>query len=160
MTKEKYLTLVNSPFKMGIFLFTKLPASFFMGIRVGQCDEKTCTATLPYSWRSQNPFKSIFFAAQCAAGELSTGMLCMAHIQGDVPVSMLVTRQEAEFYKKASEKMVFTCNQGEEVATVIKKALETGESQILRMESIGTLPDGIVASKVWITWSFKAKSKK
>jgi hypothetical protein len=160
VTIEKYLALVNSPFKMGMFLFTKLPASFFMGVRVGQCDEKICTATLPYSWRSQNPFKSIFFAAQCAAGELSTGMLCMAHIQGDIPVSMLVTRQEAEFYKKASQKMVFTCNQGKEVAEVIQVALSTGESQMLRMESIGTLPDGTVASKIWITWSFKAKVKK
>jgi Domain of unknown function (DUF4442) len=160
MTKEKYLSQVNSPFKMSIFMFTKLPASWFMGVRVGHCDEKTCTATLPFGWRSQNPFNSIFFAAQCAAGELSTGMLCMAHAQGDVPISMLVTRQEAEFYKKASDKMVFTCTQGDEANATIQKALQTGESYELRMESIGSLPDGTVASKVWITWSFKRKSKK
>jgi hypothetical protein len=157
MTKEKYLKVLNSPFKMWFFLITKLPASWFMGVRVGHCDEKTCSATLPYWWRSQNPFKSIFFAAQCAAGELSTGMLAMTHAQGDVPISMLVTHQEAEFYKKASKKLTFTCIQGEEVEIIINKAIKTGESQVLKMESIGTLPDGTVASKVWITWSFKAK---
>jgi hypothetical protein len=157
MTKEKYLTQVNSPLKMSLFLLTKLPAAWFMGVRLGHSDGKICTATLPYQWKSQNPFKSIYFAAQCAAGELSTGILCMAHLQGDTPVSMLVTHQEAEFYKKASERMTFTCRQGEEVAAVIKQALLSGEGQTIKMESIGTLPDGTIASKIWITWSFRKK---
>jgi Domain of unknown function (DUF4442) len=160
MTKEKYLEVLNSPFKMWLFLFTKIPSNWFMGVRVGHCDYKTASATLPYGLRSQNPFKSIFFAAQCAAGELSTGMLCMLHTQGDTPISMLVTHQEAEFYKKAAEKLTFTCTQGEEVEKIVKKVIETNESQVLKMESIGTLPDGTVASKVWITWSFKAKKRR
>src|SRR5690606_10376148 len=89
--------------RMRLFLLWKLPAAWFMGISVRACDGGQAVVKLPYGWRSQNPFRSIYFAAQCAAGELSTGVLALTHLQGKPPVSMLVTRVEAEFLKKASD---------------------------------------------------------
>ena len=73
-----------------------------MGVRMRACDGQRAEVALPYGWRSQNPFKSTYFAAQAAAGELSTGVLAMYAMQELPPVSMLVTRIEAEFYKKAN----------------------------------------------------------
>ncbi len=157
MTKKSFLSLLNSTWKMGFFLFSRLPGAWFMGVRVRRCDGHTAEVALPYGWRSQNPFKSIYFAAQSAAGEYSTGILAMYAMQELPPVSMLVTRVECEFYKKASETLVFTCNEGPLVQETIDRALATGEPQLLRMTSVGRLPDGTEASRVWITWSFKAK---
>jgi hypothetical protein len=157
--KENYLRQINVSWKMRLFLLKKLPAAWFMGIGVRHCDHESCTAYLPYGWRSQNPFRSIYFAAQCAAGELSTGLLATASLLDHPPVSMLVTHVEAEFVKKAAQELLFTCPDGEAVAAVIQRAVETQAAQTFQMTSTGRLPDGSVASVVRITWSFKAKSK-
>lgn len=142
---------------MRLFLLWKLPSAWFMGIRVRSCNLEKCVVELPYSWRAQNPFRSIYFAAQCAAGELSTGLLAMTHLQDRPAFSMLVTHIEAEFLKKAAETLTLTCSDGLAFAAAIQRAQETGEAQIFQAQSIGTLPDGQVAAKVNITWSFKRK---
>ncbi len=70
---------------------------------------------------------------------------------------MLVTDIKAQFYKKANQPLLFTCEQGLEVESVIQSAIQTGEARQLTMHSVGRLPDGTPASEVWVTWSFKAK---
>ena len=142
---------------MRLFMWWKLPAAAFMGVRVVACDAQRTVVRLPYGWRSQNPFRSIYFAAQCAAAEMSTGLLALAALEGKPPVSMLVVRLEAEFLKKAADTLLFTCEQGEVVDQAIQIAVETGEPQTVRMLSVGTLPDGTEVARVWITWSFKRK---
>lgn len=129
-----------------------------MGVRVVCSDEREAVVALPYGWRSQNPFRSIYFAAQCAAAELSTGLLGLAALQGRPPVSMLVLGIEAEFLKKADQTLRFVCSEGEKARAAVEKTLENGQPQQLRMESVGYLPDGTEAARVRITWSFKRKS--
>ena len=142
-----------------LYMFWKLPAAWFMGVRLQKCDGARAEVRLRYSWFSQNPFKSIYFAAQCAAGEFSTGILVLEALKGQPPVSMLVTHIEAEFYKKASQTLIFTCEEGAEIKAAVQQTLSTGEPVTLRMTSTGRLPDGAEATKVWVTWSLKAKSK-
>lgn len=144
---------------MWLFLWGKLPSAAFMGMRVQTCTPERCTVRLPYGWRSQNPFQSIYFAAQCAAGELSTGLICTGLLQGQPPMAMLVRHVEAEFLKKASDTLLFTCEDGILAQQTIANAAATGEAQTVRMCSVGRLPDGTEASRVWITWSFKRRSK-
>ena len=157
MTQSTFLIRANTSWKIRLFLFWKLPAAWFMGIRVQSCDLEKCVVELPYGWRSQNPFRSTYFAAQCAAGELSTGLLALAHLQEKPAVSMLVTNIEADFFKKASDTLTFTCSNGPAFMAIIQKALESGESQTFQAVSIGTLPDGREAVRIRITWSFKIK---
>jgi hypothetical protein len=151
------MTTPLSPWKIRLFMFWKLPAAWFMGISLRQCDADRAVVRLPYGWRSQNPFRSIYFAAQCAAGEMSTGILALLHLQGQPPVSMLVTHIEAEFLKKAADTLLFTCEDGAALKNTIRKALETGESQTFRATSVGRLPDGTEAARVYLTWSFRKK---
>jgi hypothetical protein len=142
---------------MWLYLLYKLPAAWFMGVRVKQMTPERSHITLPYGWRSQNPFQSIYFAAQCAAGEFSTGVLAMLALEGRPRVSMLVAHIEAEFMKKATSKTIFTCEQGREVFDTVEKALQTGEPQTITMVSRGVQETGELVSIVKITWSFKAK---
>jgi hypothetical protein len=157
MTATKFLRWVNTPPLMRYFLFRRLPAAWFLGLRVESCDGAQAVVRLDYGWRSRNPFRSIYFAAQCAAGELSTGLLAMAALQEAPPVSMLVTRVEAEFLKKADKTLRFTCAEGPAVQAAIARAVSSGEPQVLPMTSEGRLPDGQVAARVVITWSFKRR---
>jgi hypothetical protein len=157
MDKSTFLRFANSPWRMRFFMFQKLPAAWFMGLQVRSCTEQRAEVALPYGWVSKNPFRSTYFAAQCAAGELSTGLLALAALQGQPPVSMLVTRVESEFFKKANQTLTFVCHDGEAVRQAIDQALASGEAVALRMASVGSLPDGTEASRVWITWSFKGR---
>lgn len=152
------LRSINSPWRFRLFLWWKLPAAAFMGIQIKHCAAQQAVVRLPYGWRSQNPFRSIYFAAQCAAAEMSTGLLALAALEGREPTSMLVVHVEAEFLKKASGALLFTCDQGDAIAQTVEKALQTGEAQTLRALSVGTLPDGSEAARVWVTWSFRKKT--
>jgi len=157
MTKSAFLRLANSSWRMRLFLFYKLPAAWFMGIRVRSCNPESAVTSLPYGWRSQNPFRSTYFAAQCAAAELSTGLLALAALHEQPPVSMLVTHIEASFLKKADQMLLFTCQDGALMQQIVRQAVETGAPQTFTASSIGTLPDGTEAARVQITWSFKRK---
>jgi len=152
---------MKHPVKFRMFLFAKLPSAYFAGVRVKEMDENACKVTVPYKWFSQNPFRSTYFACLSMAAEMSTGALAMAHLYKlKPPVSMLVIKTEAEYYKKATGKTIFTCNDGLKLKETIQKAITTGEAQSLTAVSAGTSETGELIAKFLITWSFKAKSGK
>ena len=157
MDKATFLRRINNNFLFQLFQLWKLPAAWFMGLRIMHCDSRSCTVRLPYGWRSQNPFRSVYFAAQCAAAEMSTGLLALAALQDRPPVSMLIVKLEAEFIKKAAAPLLFTCDEGTLIETTIQQAIDSGQNQTLRLCSAGRLPDGAEAARVWVTWSFKKK---
>ena len=146
------------PIKQKIFLWSKLPGAAFMGCRIDEFTPEKAVVSLPYGWRSQNPFQSIYFAAQCAAAELSTGILAMNAIaESERRVSMLVVGMKAEFVKKATLRTDFTCIQGADFTTAIAESLASGEGRIVTARSVGVQADGEVVSRFEFTWSLKAK---
>jgi hypothetical protein len=160
---EQFIRKFMNPFNQWLFLLLKLPAALFMGVRVKVLNTEKSIVTVPYGWKSQNPFKSTYFAAQAAAAEMSTGILCSLAIHERGKISMLITDMRAEYIKKVNKKATFTCEMGPEVFEMVQKAIDSGEGQSLTMESIGTMPgeDGnpIVVSKFYFTWSVKAKAQ-
>jgi hypothetical protein len=147
----------NNPLKLWFYLLYKLPAAWFMGVRVKKLTAESCQVTLPYGWRSQNPFNSIYFAAQAAAAEFSTGALATLSLEGRGKISMLVSHIEMDFTKKATSKTTFTCEQGAEVFEVVERAIQTKEPQTITMISHGVQATGELVSITKITWTFKAK---
>jgi hypothetical protein len=158
--KQKFQASVRSRFKFGLFLLKDLPAAWFMGVHVLSLDDICAKVGLPYGWSSKNPFKSTYFAAQAAAAELSTGILILNHIQDKAPISMLVVSLEGKFMKKANQKLTFTCQQGQEVSDCIDLLLLKEEGEELVLTSVGTLPNGDIASEFAIKWSLRKKSVK
>lgn len=154
---QKMLRDISNPWKLKFFLWQKLPSLLFWRIKIERFDAQQAEVSIPFTKKTQNPFRSIYFAAQAGAAEFSTGLLALLAIEGRGKVSMLVTDLKCEFYKKATETIVFTCEQGAEVYGVVSKALETGEGQKITLESEGKNSKGEVVTKVWIEWSFKAK---
>ena len=63
------------------FLFFKIPAAWWTGVRVTNITKTTCEVVVTHSWKNQNPFNSMYFAVQDMAAELSTGVLVMSEIQ-------------------------------------------------------------------------------
>ena len=92
---------MKHPFKFRMFLFSKLPAAWFAGVRIREIDETKCRVTIPYKWLNRNPFRSTYFASLSMAAEMSTGALALAHLyKRKPPVSLLVVKVESEYFKK------------------------------------------------------------
>jgi len=138
-------------------MLVKLPSAIFWGLRIKTLTSESCAVTIPYSWRTQNPFKSIYFAALAGAAELSTGALGQLALAGRGAFSMLVVDFRAEYSKKANSKITFTCEQGAELFALIE-SLSVGEAGQLTMISSGKNPQGEVVTRFFVTWSFKRKS--
>lgn len=157
-SRAAFFALINNPLKFKLFLFKKLPAAYFSGLRVQELSDNVCIVTVPYKWFSQNPFRSIYFACLAMAAEMSTGILAMANTyKRSPPVSMLVVGLEARFYKKASGLTHFVCDSGIEIMNAVSQAIITNEGQTIRILSSGYNENKELISEFWITWSFKSK---
>ena len=151
---------MKHPVKFRMFLFIKLPAAFFSGVRIKELDEKHCVTSVPFKWLTQNPFKSTYFASLSMAAEMSTGILGLMHINKRQPgVSMLVVKMESNFYKKAVDKTFFTCEDGEKILQVIEESIVTGEGKTVTAKSAGKNLAGEVVAEFFVTWSFKGKGR-
>ncbi len=156
-----FIKIMKHPVKFGMFLFTKLPAAFFAGVRVREVNANRCMVSVPYKWLSQNPFRSTYFACLSMAAEMSTGALAMAHLYKiNPPVSMLVVKVESEYFKKATGRTYFVCEDGDLFVNAIKETIATGEGVIVKAKSVGKNKEGEVVADFYITWSFKSRSKK
>ena len=95
-------------------MLQKLPSAFFAGLRIREFDEHRAVVTVRYKWFTQNPFRSMYFAVQSMAAEMSTGLLASGQVyQRNPTVSMLVVGLEAKFFKKATDLIAFTCEDGD-----------------------------------------------
>ena len=158
---QSFANIVRHPFKFRFFLFSKLPSAWFSGVRVKSIEENKCEVTVPFKWFSQNPFRSTYFACLSMAAEMSTGALAMGYVYKIVPVvSMLVVKTEAEYFKKATGRTLFTCEDGILIKKTIEDAILTGESKSVIAKSVGKNSMGEVVAEFKITWSFKSKKGK
>ena len=148
----------GNPIKFGLFMMMKLPSAFFCGVRLRSITPQKAVVSVPFKWLSQNPFRSIYFACQAMAAEMSTGVLALGHLHGQNQlVSMLVTGLQAQYFKKATERIYFTCDNGNQILQAIEKAVETGTGQTVQAVSQGKTAQGELVSTFIITWSFKVK---
>ncbi len=144
--------------KLNKFLLFKLPSAYFSGIRVTSINDKEAMASVKHQWINQNPFKSLYWATQGMASELVTGILVMKQIdKSGKKISMLVTKQNGTFTKKATGKITFICNDGEIIKQAIDKTIATGEGQNIVMTAEGFNEEYESVSKFEYEWSVKVK---
>ena len=152
-----YQRKMSNPLFFWFGMLIKLPSAVFWKFRIKELSAERCVVTVPYSWRTQNPFKSIYFAAMAGAGELSTGALCQLAISGLGKFSMLVVDFRAEYFKKANQKITFTCEQGRELF-ILLESMQPNGTGTLTMISTGKNPQGEEVARFFVTWSFKRKA--
>ena len=145
-------------FKFNIMLLTQLPIAWIAGLKLFSYSEEACSISVKLGFLNKNPFKSMFWAVQGMAAELSSGLLCIDNIKKSKHhVSMLVVEQKAQFFKKAKGKIIFSCKQGMDIKDIIQKAIATKESQTITLKSDGIDEAGDKVSSFEFVWSFKLK---
>lgn len=156
---EKLRRRMTTPFMMQLFMLRKLPLGLFAGLRLDRLEGDLCVTSVPYRWRTTNPFRSTYFAALAMAAELSTGALALlAARSAPASVSMLIVDLEASFGKKATSRATFTCRQGDKLRAAVAETVATGAPATATVETIGLLEDGSEAARFAYTWSFKRRS--
>lgn len=156
-----FLKLINNPFKFKLFLLYKLPVAFFSGLKIKECTHERCVTSVPYKWLTQNPFKSTYFASLAMAAEMSTGALALSNTYQQSPaISMLVTKMEAQYFKKVNALTFFTCEDGLLISRIVEEARRSGEGKTLTVKTIGKNETGELIAEFLFTWSFKIKAKR
>ena len=100
----------------------------------------------------------MFWAVQGMAAEFSTGTMVIDQIKASGKnISMLVLNNTANFSKKATGKITFTCEDGHLIKNAIDQTIRTGEGQTIWMKSVGVNEDGVVVSTFRFEWTIKLK---
>ncbi len=156
--QQKLKKQVSSALKFRLYLLFNLPMGWLAGMKIIDLTENHCITSVPFKWINKNPFKSVYFAVQSMAAELSTATACMVAIQGHQPsIALIIVDMKGQFYKKATGKVFFTClHQGQTYDTVAQ-ALTSKKAQTLSLKTVGKMSDGTLVSEFTFTWSFKQR---
>ena len=137
----------------------KIPAAFIAGLKVESVTNEAASVSVRSKWVNKNPFRSIYFAVLFMTTEMSKCILCMAALYKRKPaVSMLIVKIEGSFFKKATGKITFTCNDGIIANQAVERALATGEGTTINCTSTGVNEQGEIIASFFCTWSFKTKT--
>ena len=153
-----YLNKTNNNFFFRLFLLKNMPIAWLSGLKIDIVTLDTASVFIKFGFLNQNPFKSMYFACQAMAAEMTTGLLAMGHIEDHSEnVSMLVLDFHASFSKKAVGKVKFISSDGLLVKKAIQKSIDTRQGVSCSMESKAYDSHGDCVSTYKILWSFKVK---
>lgn len=157
---ERLRRQVLSRVPMTLWMWKMLPLAAFAGLRVVRLDETGCSVRLPGGWRTQNPFRSTYFAAQAMAAEMSTGAPALVLV-ADAPasVAMLVVSLRATYSKKIVGPSVFTFEDVAGMRAAVEKAASSDEPELFVGRPVGRDESGAVAAEMEVVWSFKRRSR-
>jgi len=145
-------------FKYNLFLLTKLPSAWFSGVRVRSVKEDKCIVDVKLKWFNQNPFKSMFWAVQGMAAELSTGVPIIQELNNrKIRASMLVTSNSSKFHKKAVGRIKFECTQFKDLRKFFNSLSKENQTGKIILNSTGVDEKGDLVSEFSFEWSIKIK---
>ena len=146
-----------TPNQINKWMLFKLPAAWLTGVRILSISDTKCEVKVRFKWINQNPYRSMFWAVQGMAAELTTGMLLTKSIQeSNTNISMLLVANKSSFYKKAVGKIKFICDQGEtakELINLTKKNI----THKAWLKAKGFDETGDIVSEFDFEWSCKKR---
>ena len=129
------------------------------GVKLIHLDEKKSIVEVPYRWCNKNPFKSMYFAVQCMAAELSTGAPALLALKGaDADIILIIIGLKAKFVKKATTKITFTCEDYKLFTQALSQLKQVGDIVEVTAKTVGRDTDNEEVARFDFTWSFKLRS--
>jgi len=129
------------------------------GTRLIQLDEARSVAEVPFRWCNKNPFRSMYFAVQSMAAELSTAAPVMLALKGfDANVALIIVDLKAEFVKKAQSRIAFTCMDYDKIYDAVTQLQQFDDTVTVMVKTVGRDVHGEEVATFYFTWSFKRRS--
>lgn len=148
---------LKKPLYFSLFLWLKLPTCFFWGVKLKVLSKDSCSVLIPFSRRTKNPFKSVYFAALAGAAELSTGLIWVNLLGFKAPYSILVKGCQLSFIKKSTTAITFTCYDGPSAQKAVRELQQSGDFVELSMTAVGKNEVGITVAEMVFHWTVKRK---
>lgn len=156
--QQQLIRKVTNGFLFSFYLIRSLPMGWIAGLRIKELSAEKCVTTIPFKFLNKNPFKSTYFAVQSMAAELSTATGCLLAVQDQKPsIAFIIVDLKANFVKKATGRVFFTCEDVGNAFIAVEKCIETGESTLAHFKTVGKMKDGTIVSEFEFTWSFKQR---
>lgn len=160
-----FLNLISHPMRETLSLRTwallKIPMLSFVGPRVMELSSQRCVMGIPLNRRTRNHLGSMYFGVLCAGADCAGGLMAMKLIrESGRSVSLIFKDFRAEFLKRPEGDVLFTCEDGAEIAGLVERVIASGEREHLPVQVTATVPsvsgDEAVARFV-LTLSLKAR---
>lgn len=146
------------PWTFRMYLLATLPLAACAGLKLKRLEDDGCTVALPGGWRTQNPFRSTYFAAQMMAAEMSTGAPAMVLVEGaPASVALILREVRAVFNKKIVGTSLYTFRDIGGLREAVERAAAQPDESRYTARVVGTTLDGTPASEFEVTWSFKRR---
>jgi hypothetical protein len=147
------------PLKQRFFFWKKLPMALLGKVRQVVLTEEKSVAVVPFNRRNKNPFKSMYFAVQSMAAELSTAAAALLAMRKfSYPIALIIVKTEAHFYKKAKSKLTFICTDYSEYINGLETLTQPGDTVQVTAKAVGCDEDGNEVATFYFTWAFKRKA--
>ncbi len=132
---------IRNTFYLRYFGLTKIPLLFYVKPSVVEKSEKRVVIKIPLSRRSKNHHGSMYFAALAMGADVSVGLLAVELInRQEKKISFIFNDFNAEFYRRATADVFFSCDQGSEIAQLVKKARSSKERVEMTLIAVATVP--------------------
>ena len=131
---------MSETMRLLLWLFGRIPLLFFLRPSVLESGPRRTVIGIPLTRRSRNHLGSMYFGALCAGADLAGALTAMRRIDASGrKISLIFKNMKAEFLKRAEGDVEFTCDDGEAVAALVRRAVESGEREEMPVRITATV---------------------
>lgn len=135
--------------RLRLWTLTKIPLLFFLRPSVVEASLRRTVIRIPLSRRSRNHLGSMYFGALCAGADLAGALTAMRRIDASGRrISLVFKDVKAQFFKRAEGDVLFSCEDGEAIAGLVRRAISSGEREELPVAVVATVPEKLGAEPV------------
>jgi acyl-coenzyme A thioesterase PaaI-like protein len=147
--------------RLRLWTFFRIPLLFFLRPSVVEVSPSRTVIRIPLTRRSRNHLGSMYFGALCAGADLAGALTAMRRIEASSRrVSLIFQDLRAQFFRRAEADVLFACEDGEALATLVERAIESGERESLPVRVVATVPEKLgeePAAEFVLTLSLKRR---
>jgi acyl-coenzyme A thioesterase PaaI-like protein len=123
------------------FGFTKIPLLYYTRPSVIERSDERVVIKIPLRRRTKNHQGSMYFAALATGADCSVGLLAVDLInQQREKIAFIFRDFNAEFYRRATGDVFFSCTQGREIAELVNIAAASEDRVELPLHAVATVP--------------------
>ncbi len=123
------------------FGLTRIPLLYYVRPSVVEQTDRRVVIRIPLNRRTRNHHGSMYFAALAMGADVAVGLLAVKLIgQQDKKVSFIFKDFNAEFYRRATADVYFSCDQGEQISELVRNAISNTQRIETPLHAIATVP--------------------
>ena len=149
---------IRNTWSLRYFGLTRIPLLFYVRPSVVEKTGQRVAIRIPLRRRTMNHHGSMYFAALAIGADCAVGLLAVELISRHrKKISFIFKDFNAEFYRRATGDVVFSCDQGDRIAELVASAAAGNERVELPLFATATVPaeSGEPVARFRLTLSLK-----